>query len=767
MQVRHGRFGAFFHAKRCQTQRGNGWFHAGDGWHVRFHANVVRLRRTAADAHATARAVDVAKVGRTTGHGQVQIRTVEQTCRLASLFIEPAVDDVQNALLNLRGLEHTAVEQNGRRVQEGGARLLIAFQTGNVVQRVDLAAQEGRQMACDGGVLRIGQAQLRQTCAGAGLGLVADGHLGEEAFDQHGQHFVARDFGADAATNQLAATAGHDHGHGLQAGVSQQLFLGRAAAMCQRAGLPGVQLFAFGGQLARHAIGQRQVHVVAAEQNVLAHGNALQLEVAIALQHGDQREVGRTTAHVHHQDDVAMLDLLAPCAVAGLNPTVQRCLGLFQQCQLLEARRAAGLGRQLACSRVKRCGNGDGDVLLVKRRFRVGLFPGPAQVLQIANRRGQRRDATDFRGRIGWQQGAAAVHAGVAQPALGAADQANGRGRTTAAREFTHDKVLLHLAGQRAFSLGQLALVRQVQKRWQQRQNLCAGRRGELGNLQHLLHDLFTVAGGLVHKGQGAVGGTQVNTNAEFRAILAFSARRYGAGSYRIFSKRGFLARLGNGCKHAHGLQLHFCLGNDLGGLCVRQLGQLHIGDLPAAMAQRAGKGRLPHHIACQAHGSSVKACLQRNARAFGFCAHGRDGEMLAQHLAAAFVHHTCSSADFGIGVGGYVFLDEVHKACFALHQAQQLQGCGLRGHFHGFFHDLFDRNLYALFHGFLDDFFHGYFHADFDDLLNRHFDTHFLRRHISRQGFACAQAGDVSRQTAIAQDGKKTTDRNGDAAKE
>ena len=130
-------------------------------------------------------------------------------------------------------------------------------------------------------------------------------------------------------------------------------------------------------------------------------------------------------------------------------------------------------------------------------------------------------------------------------------------------------------------------------------------------------------------------------------------------------------------------------------------------------------------------------------------------------------MHHTCSSADFGIGVGGYVFLDEVHKACFALHQAQQLQGCGLRGHFHGFFHDLFDRNLYALFHGFLDDLFHGYFHVDFDDLLNRHFDTHFLGRHISRQGFACAQAGDVSRQTAIAQDGKKTTDRNGDAAKE
>jgi hypothetical protein len=66
---------------------------------------------------------------------------------------------------------------------------------------------------------------------------------------------------------------------------------------------------------------------------VLAHGNALQLQIAFALQHGDQRQVGGAAAHVHDQDDVAMLDLLAPLAAAGLDPAVQRGLGFFQQRQ--------------------------------------------------------------------------------------------------------------------------------------------------------------------------------------------------------------------------------------------------------------------------------------------------------------------------------------------------------------------------------------------------------------------------------------------------
>jgi hypothetical protein len=47
-------------------------------------------------------------------------------------------------------------------VQKGGAVDLLAVQAVNLGQRIDLAAQKGRQMARDGRILRIGQAQLRE-----------------------------------------------------------------------------------------------------------------------------------------------------------------------------------------------------------------------------------------------------------------------------------------------------------------------------------------------------------------------------------------------------------------------------------------------------------------------------------------------------------------------------------------------------------------------------------------------------------------------------
>jgi hypothetical protein len=162
-----------------------------------------------------------------------------------------------------------------------------------------------------------------------------------------------------------------------------------------------------------------------------------------------------------------MLDLLAPLAAAGLDPAVQRGLGFFEQRQPGKARGLAGLGRQLARGGVERCRDGDGDVLLGKRGLGVGLLPGAAQMLEIAGGSGQRRDAADFLGRIGGENAGAAIDAGVAEPALGAADQTDGRGRAAAAGEFAGDEVAGR-AGQAALGLGQLALVRQIEKGRQQ-----------------------------------------------------------------------------------------------------------------------------------------------------------------------------------------------------------------------------------------------------------------------------------------------------------
>ena len=61
---------------------------------------------------------------------------------------------------------------------------------------------------------------------------------------------------------------------------------------------------------------EREVHVVAAEQDVVADRDAMQFQVAFALDDGDQREVGGAAADVDDEDDVADLHLLAPAAAA-------------------------------------------------------------------------------------------------------------------------------------------------------------------------------------------------------------------------------------------------------------------------------------------------------------------------------------------------------------------------------------------------------------------------------------------------------------------
>ena len=132
---------------------------------------------------------------------------------------------------------------------------------------------------------------------------------------------VARQLGADRAADQLASRgrARRSARFGASASPSSVSLAARqawvSARICQASSVRAV-----GGELARDDVGQREVHVVAAEQDVVADRDAVQLEVAVALDHGDQREVGGAAADVDDQDHVADLHLLAPAVAAGLEP---------------------------------------------------------------------------------------------------------------------------------------------------------------------------------------------------------------------------------------------------------------------------------------------------------------------------------------------------------------------------------------------------------------------------------------------------------------
>ncbi len=94
--------------------------------------------------------------------------------------------------------------------------------------------------------------------------------------------------------------------------IGEQRFLGGAAGVGQRDPLGGVEPVHAAGQRGGDGVGQGEVHVVAAEQDVLADGLAGQDQVAVLLGDGDQGEVGGAAADVADQEAVADLHLLPP-----------------------------------------------------------------------------------------------------------------------------------------------------------------------------------------------------------------------------------------------------------------------------------------------------------------------------------------------------------------------------------------------------------------------------------------------------------------------
>ena len=184
------------------------------------------------------------------------------------------------------------------------------------------------------------------------------------------------------------------------------------------------------GQRAGDRVGQGQVHVVSAQQDVLADGQPREDQVAPFILDGDQGEVGRSAADVADQDDVAGLHLLAPFFALAGKPGVKRSLRLFEQRDILEPGLGGRLDRQLAGTRVERRGDGQEDLLILEplggRLAGLSRVPGVAKMLEKRGRRVDGRDPRNiFRRRPG-QDRRAPIDARMREPALGRADQPAG-----------------------------------------------------------------------------------------------------------------------------------------------------------------------------------------------------------------------------------------------------------------------------------------------------------------------------------------------------
>ena len=299
--------GAFLHAERHDAQRLDRRAHAGHRGHRGLDADVVGAGGAAADAHAAA-APRQAVVRRAARDGVFEVAAARARARRPRAGAEPAVEHVDQALRAARSARMTP-PLNSTAVGRGAI----------TARRRRLAAEEVRQVAGDGRVGGVRQAELLQAGAPLRLRPVAELRSAGRSRRPASRSTSARSTSVrSAAADHLAAAAEDRDRHACRrCRRSSSRSLASRQLATQAAQLPRRRAACrSAASRSRTLIGEREVHVVAAEQDVVADGDALERQLAALLAHGDQGEVGGAAADVADQDDVADRELPARQRVA-------------------------------------------------------------------------------------------------------------------------------------------------------------------------------------------------------------------------------------------------------------------------------------------------------------------------------------------------------------------------------------------------------------------------------------------------------------------
>ena len=127
-------------------------------------------------------------------------------------------------------------------------------------------------------------------------------------------------------------------------------------------------------------MGQGQVEVVAAEDQVVADGHAVELHLAaLAAADADQGEVGRAAADVADQNLLARLDQLVPVVAMGVDPGVEGRLRLLDQHHPRQTGQGGRLDGQLAGHLVERGRQREHEILLGQRMLAGSGRPRPSR----------------------------------------------------------------------------------------------------------------------------------------------------------------------------------------------------------------------------------------------------------------------------------------------------------------------------------------------------------------------------------------------------
>src|ERR1700726_3906502 len=172
------------------------------------------------------------------------------------------------------------------------------------------------------GIRGIWQPELLQPRLSSSRRHINGGDRREEAVEQRLIQIGALERRGDRSADQPAAFA-EDRDWMLGAiRLSEQHLLGDAALMPQGVELPPIDAVTLVFEALLCDAGQCQIHVVAAEQDVIADRDALEREIAVSLADQNQAEIGRPAADVTYQDEVADTQLPAPAVARAVNPCV-------------------------------------------------------------------------------------------------------------------------------------------------------------------------------------------------------------------------------------------------------------------------------------------------------------------------------------------------------------------------------------------------------------------------------------------------------------
>jgi hypothetical protein len=138
-------------------------------------------------------------------------------------------------------------------------------------------------------------------------------------------------------------------------------------------------------------VGEGQVHVVAAQHQVVADADAGELGRAAVGAGLDlhQREVGGAAAHVAHQHQPGLGQLGGEGGAVAEDPVLEGGLGFLDQAQPRQAGEAGGLDGEGPGAFVEGGRDGEHDVLLGQRVAGKLRVPGGPHVGQVAGAGGE------------------------------------------------------------------------------------------------------------------------------------------------------------------------------------------------------------------------------------------------------------------------------------------------------------------------------------------------------------------------------------------